>query len=254
MPVAPWIPRRTISAAIASGPPGDRARTYANAPRQDAGAFELNAAVEQLRRDRQALDAAAQAPAGARVTDLASITAARESPDLAFTMAEITRKQSQCVSCAPAYTDEAAPVRQLQSELDSLTTQAVPTMAAQVSSNLAAREQAFQPRVAAAYGAVRRIPTLELDDSRLARQVTDAEELAHNVGQRFEAARLALVSSLPDVRILDGAVTPHSPAMSLAPILVALAFLTSLGLAVIGVVIREGTDNKVRTPEQVTRA
>ncbi|HEY2804841.1 MAG TPA: polysaccharide biosynthesis tyrosine autokinase, partial [Gemmatimonadales bacterium] len=82
---------------------------------------------------------------------------------------------------------------------------------------------------------------------------TGAEELATNVRQRYEAARLGLVSSFPDVRILDGAVVPHKPAVSLAPILVALAFLTSLGMAIAFVVVREGTDAKVRYPEQVTR-
>ena len=53
--------------------------------------------------------------------------------------------------------------------------------------------------------------------------------------------------------ILDGAVMPHRPVVSLGPILVVLAFLTSLGLAVAIVVVREGTDPKVRYPEHVTR-
>ena len=218
----------------------------------DNTGFELAAAADQLRRDREALDAAAHGGTNA-VANMASINAARESPELALAMQEITRKQAMLRELRTRYTDEAAPVRQLQSELDSLTTNAVPTMAGAVSTSLAAREQAIRPRANAAIGAQRRIPTLELDDSRLAREVSNAEELSNAVRQRYEAARLALVSSLPDVRILDGAVVPHRPAVSLAPILIALAFLTSLGLAIVGVVVREGTDTKVRTPEQVTR-
>jgi capsular exopolysaccharide synthesis family protein len=228
------------------------ARTYANQQRVDNSGFELAAAADQLHRDREALDAAARG-GNAAVANMAAIGAARENPELALAMQEITRKQSQLRELRQRYTDEAAPVRQLQAELDSLTTTAVPQMAATASANLASREQALRPRAVAAIGAIRRIPTLELDDSRLAREVSNAEELANAVRQRYEAARLALVSSLPDVRILDGAVVPHRPAVSLAPILIALAFLTSLGLAVLGVVIREGTDTRVRTPEQVTR-
>ena len=228
------------------------ARTYANQQRVDNSGYELSAMADQLRRDREALDAAARG-GNAAVANMAAINAARESPELALAMQEITRKQAQLRELRTRYTDEAAPVRQLQSELDSLTTNAVPTMAASVSANLAAREQAIRPRANAAIGAIRRIPTLELDDSRLAREVSNAEELANAVRQRYEAARLALVSSLPDVRILDGAVTPHRPAVSMAPLLIALAFLTSLGLAIVGVIVREGTDTRVRTPEQVTR-
>lgn len=229
------------------------ARTYANAPRVDNAIYELSAAAEQLRRDREALDAVVRAGGPGTVEAMASIPAARESPQLALAMAEITRKQAQLRELRTRYTDEAAPVAQLQAELDSLTRTAVPTIAGEVSGNLAARERVMRPRAAAAAIAVRRIPTLELDDSRLAREVSNAEELSNAVRQRFEAVRLALVSSLPDVRILDGAVVPHRPAVSLAPIMIALAFLTSLALAVVGVIVREGTDTKVRTPEQVTR-
>ena len=214
--------------------------------------FALSAAADQLRRDREALDAVVHGT-NTSVDGLASVDAARSSPQLTLAVQEITRKQAELRDLRTRYTDEAAPVVQLKQEIDSLQRQVVPAMAGEVSANLQSREAVLRPMINRAFSARRQIPTLELDDARLAREVSGAEELATNVRQRYEAARLALVSSLPDVRILDGAVVPHRPAVSLAPVLIALAFLTSLGVAMVGVVIRDGTDSKVRYPEQVTR-
>lgn len=71
------------------------------------------------------------------------------------------------------------------------------------------------------------------------------------IGQRYEATRLALISSMPDLKLLDAAIQPGRPAVDFAPLLIALAFLTSLVLAVIIANLRDRTDSKIRYPEQV---
>ncbi len=217
--------------------------------------YELQAQMQDLQRQRDVLDQVAHARPGTplRVEALAALPSVHNSPELNEAITTLTQKQSQLRDLRTRYTDEAAPVLQLQGEIDSLQSTAIPALAGSLSEALASQQSTYRPQINQTVGALRRIPTLELDDERLARDVQGAEELATNVRQRYEAARLALVSSTPDVRILDNAVVPHKPAVSLGPILIALAFLTSLGLAVAVVVIREGTDTKVRYPEQVTR-
>src|SRR5438874_6181604 len=67
------------------------------------------------------------------------------------------------------------------------------------------------------------------------------------------ATRQALVQQrLPDVRILDRAAVPERPDRNMAPFFGCLAFVTSLGMAVVGVATFDRMDPKVRYPEHVT--
>src|SRR2546427_722595 len=81
-----------------------------------------------------------------------------------------------------------------------------------------------------------------------------AEQLFSDLQHRYQEARLAEVSTLPDVRILERAVQPTRPASNTAPLLVVVACLTSLGGGALGAVLRDRADPKVRSPEEVTRA
>ena len=233
------------------------ARAYTPEPRPGAEpeVYALSAERERIRRDRAALNSAMQAgtSTGARVDALSMIQSVQQSPELKAVLEEITAKRRELRQLRTRYTDEAAPVQELRAALDSLEGSALPAMAGQLASDLASRDQAVTPQVNQAMSQLRRLPTLELDETRLVREVSSAEELSNTIRQRYEAARLALVSSLPDVRILDAAVVPSRPSASLGPILIALAFLTSLGLACAGIVMRDGLDPRVRYPEQVTR-
>src|SRR5947207_706791 len=68
-----------------------------------------------------------------------------------------------------------------------------------------------------------------------------------------EEARLADVSSLSDVRVLDRAVVPQMPGGSLGPIFVVLALIGGLGLGVAGAVVLDYGDRHVHHPDQVTQ-
>src|SRR5437773_1974205 len=103
-----------------------------------------------------------------------------------------------------------------------------------------------------AAGGLRRIPPLAVAETQLQRDVTLAEQVVTNLQQRYEEARLAEVSAIPDVRLIDPAIEPQQPAASWSVLLVALAFLGSLGAGVAGAVVRDRTDRRVHYPEHVT--
>src|SRR5207249_1442134 len=92
-----------------------------------------------------------------------------------------------------------------------------------------------------------------VEETQLQRSVTLAEQVVTNLQQRYEEARLAEVSAIPDVRLIDPAIEPQQPAASWAVLLVVLAFLGSLGAGVAGAVVRDRTDRRVHYPEHVTR-
>ena len=78
--------------------------------------------------------------------------------------------------------------------------------------------------------------------------------MAANIQQRYSEARLAEVSSIPDLRILDPATAPLRPLYNLAPALVLLAFVASLGAGLFTALGLDRRDPKLRYPHQVTQA
>lgn len=226
------------------------------APGSSAGnePVALGGNLEDIRRERQQLQQiVSNIPQnGLHYEAIAGMSIVQQSPRLAQTLSTIRQKQEEMRALRGRLTAEAAPVVELQQEIDQLEKNVLPAQASSLIAELSSRERSLAPRVAAAYGALRQAPTLALEQTRLQREAQHAQELYNEVRNRFETARLSLVSSLPDVRVVDHAVAPRRPAGSYAPLLIALAFVTSLALAVIVLTVRDGIDPKVRYPEQVT--
>ncbi|MGH7699670.1 MAG: polysaccharide biosynthesis tyrosine autokinase, partial [Gemmatimonadales bacterium] len=107
--------------------------------------------------------------------------------------------------------------------------------------------------LASASRELREIPPRAIEEARLDRAVTIAENLYTTLEQRYSAAQLAEASSVPDVRILDAAVVPLRPLQNRAARIVMLAFLASLGCAVVGAVLLDRADPHVWYPEHVSR-
>lgn len=217
--------------------------------------LELRLTVEDLRRQRRELEQqlAQMARGGPRLDALNAVTAARESPALSAAMQELATKQAELRSLQYRYTEQSSPVQQLRKDIRELEQATIPALTRQVVAELQARESAIAPRVDSAFTDLRAVPSRALVQARLERELANAEALNTAVGQRYEAARLSLLSSLPDIRVLDVANVPHRPVADYAPLLVALAFLTSLLLGIVVANVRDRVDPRLRHPEQVTQ-
>src|SRR5437879_13130516 len=131
--------------------------------------------------------------------------------------------------------------------------QTLPTLARALASELATREGELTQRVDTDSRNLRQIPPRVLEEARLRRGVALAENLYTTLQQRYEEARVTEASTIPDVRILDRAVVPQRPVKNTAPRLIALACLGSLGLALVGAVLVDRADPRIRYPDQVSR-
>src|SRR6267154_2748770 len=118
--------------------------------------------------------------------------------------------------------------------------------------DLTARAAELQHRVDSATGDLRRVPPLAVEEVRLQRDVTLAEQIVANLQQRYEEAHLAEVSSLPDVRLVDPAMEPQAPAGNWGALVIMLALIAGGGLGVAGAVVLDHTDRHVHYPEDVT--
>ena len=219
-----------------------------------ANFFEAKVSREQVRRDRASLERAlAQVPAsGLSVDALEMIASVQHSPDLTQALAELTGKQAELRALRYRYTEQYAPLRRLAVAIDTLEHKAIPTLARTLIGALSVREAVLGRQVDSASAAIRQIPPLAIEEVRLQREVTSAEQLFTNIQQRQQETRLAEVSSIPDVRVLDRAVQPELPFINAAPFLVVIAFVGSCSVGVLGAVLRDRVDPRVQHPDQVT--
>jgi len=218
--------------------------------------FDLKTTSEQVHRDRLSLEQVlAQVPdSGLATGTLETIGSVQRSSAIVAALRELTDKQAEVRALRYRYTEEHPPVRRLATDIATLERRTIPQLVQGLIAQLAARETEQDRRIDSVAGGLRRIPPLAIEEARLQRDVTLAEQLFANIRQRYEEARLAEVSSIPEVRILDRAVRPEVPLFNSTPLLVVLAFLGSCGAGVLGVVVLDRLDARVRYPEQVTRS
>src|SRR5256884_383839 len=216
--------------------------------------FDTKLALDSVQRDRQALERAlAQiGDSGPPVEALQAIGAVQKSAELSLALQELTQKQATLRALRYRYTDASEPVQRVRGDVQTLMQSTIPTLARGLDADLAARAEQLGRRADAAFGYLHDLPPLALEEARLQRDVTIAEQLFTTVQQSYNQTQLAAVSTLPDVRILDRATPPDRPDRTWTPLLACASFVVSLGLAVFGVVLLDGVDHKVRYPEHVT--
>jgi capsular exopolysaccharide synthesis family protein len=218
-------------------------------------ATELRNNVDQLKRDKSLLEQLAQRATTGNVSVemWSSIPSVKESPMMQAALQELAKKQGDIRALRyQGYTTEAAQVKQLDGELQQLEHQDLPSLARLLARDLNERIGLTQPRADTVVRVLRQAPNVALEQQRLLRDQQMAEEQFTAIGKQYDAAKLALVSTLADVRVLDPAVPPRRPASDYGPLLILLATMASFGVAVMGVTIRDRMDPKVRYPEQIT--
>jgi len=249
---------RTVTAL--SGTPGTPGPLLASpAPGRDpvAATFvDMRVIREELRVDRVALERVLRegADSGLSADALETIASVQQSSALTQALRELTEKQATLRALRYRYTDGHLPVRRLAADITALQRQAIPAMVRALIAQLAVREAGLARRVDSAASGLRQIPPLAIEQARLERDVANAAQLFSTIQQRYEEVRLAEVSSIPEVRILDRAERPEAPLFSIAGLLIAMAFMGSTAVGVLGAVVLDRLDSRVRHPDQVTRA
>src|SRR2546427_1017699 len=217
--------------------------------------FDVQLERDQARRDREALEqVVAQArDSGVSATALEAIGAVQRNADLSQALKELVAKQAELRALKYRYADASPPVQRLTAEIATLQRETIPGLARALAGELAAREAELGRRIDTGSRSLREIPPRALVEARLRRGVTLAENLYTTLQQRYEEARLAEASTIPDVRILDSAAVPQRPVKNTAPRAILVALFGSLGVAVVGAVLLDRADPRVRYPEQVSR-
>ena len=217
--------------------------------------FDMQLEREQARRDRDVLERllAQAGDSGLSADALGVVGSVQRSAELSQALKELTTKQAELRALRYRYADLYPPVQRLAEQIATLQRQAIPTLTRALVSELAAREAEFGRRVAADSRNLREIPARAIEEARLRRAAGLAETLYTTLQQRYQEARVEVASSVPDVRVLDAAAVPQRAVKNRAPQVILFAFFGSLGLAMIGAVLVDRGDPRVRYPYQVSR-
>lgn len=216
--------------------------------------FGMRVERDELDRDREAIERVlAQPDSGILALQLEAIQSVRGAAELNRALGDLTTKQAEARALRLQFTDQHPPLQRLQAEINELRLTAVPALARQLAAQLASRVRESDERIGSASRELRQIPARVIEEARLRRDVTIAENLYTTLQQRYEEARLAEVSSIPDVRILDRAVTPEQPLKNRAIMLIVGGLFGGLGGAAGLSILLDRFDRRVRYPEQVSQ-
>ncbi|HWO88352.1 MAG TPA: polysaccharide biosynthesis tyrosine autokinase [Gemmatimonadales bacterium] len=216
--------------------------------------FAMRVELEQIRRDRDAVRRAlaAVSDSGLSTDALEVIGAVQRSSALTSALSELTEKRAELRALLYRYTDEHPPVQRLRQDIETLEKVTIPNIAAVLTDELTAREAELNGRIGSASRELQQIPPRAIQEARLQRDVEIAGNLYTMLQQRYEEARLAEASAIPDVRILDAAVKPERPVKNRAMQLLLLGLVAGLGLGVGSAVLLDRFDRRLQYPEQVT--
>lgn len=216
--------------------------------------FDMKIEREDLRRDREAIERALAAAddSGPAVDALEVIPTVRASTELMSALNALTGKRAEIRALLQQYTEEYAPVARLRSEIETLEHSTIPGSATALVQEIRNRESELDRAIGAASEDLRQIPARSTEEARLRRRVTSAENLYTTVRQRYEAARLGVVTSFPDVRLFDRATVPTQPTNQKDLGILLIGILGSIGAGILLAVLLDRFDPRWRYPEQVS--
>ena len=217
--------------------------------------FQQKMDLDQIQQDRKALEEVlARSTAGALAVDaFQTIPAARSASDMNRALSELSGAEAELRALRYRYTDEHKPVRDLQDRINTLRTQTIPAYANALIQQLRAQESALQGQIGTQSRELQSIPTRTITEQRYFREMESAKALFLMLQTRYEEAKLALASAIPDVKILDPAIAPTRPTSNSAPRIILMGFLASLALAGALAILLDQLDKRFRYPDQVTR-
>ena len=217
--------------------------------------FEMQVERDQLRRDRDAIERLLAQPgdAGLPVDALSAIGSVQHAPELSNALKELSDKQAQLRVLRYHYSEAYPPLQQTVAEIRELEQRTIPTLARALAAQLGTRESELGRQVGAASRDLRQIPARAIEEVRLHRNAQLKEQTYTALQERFDQSRLAAEATVPDVRILDPAIVPQRPVKNTTPQLLLMGLLAGFGLGVVGAIVLDRVDPRVRYPEQVSR-
>jgi capsular exopolysaccharide synthesis family protein len=210
--------------------------------------FNRRLELEALNRDLERLQAilASLPSREIRVESYELIPAVRNSSQLEDALDDLTQRRADLRALLQRYTEDYQPVRDLQEEIADLETVTIPSLTRSLIAELQARATELDMVLDDRALELEEIPPRAIEEARLERSVAIASRLYTDLRQRYETARLASASSIPDISILDEPRVPSVPAVDNRVKTAGMVFLGFLGFGVALALLLDWRDPKFR--------
>ncbi|MBV6521972.1 MAG: hypothetical protein MNPFHGCM_02116 [Gemmatimonadaceae bacterium] len=219
--------------------------------------FQDKAVYDGVRRDVEAamaMQEAAKVDSGRyRPEDIRSVPALlSQNPDLAKAVTDLLTKQQQLRVLQQTYTDEFRLVKEVKEKIHVLETETIPQQMDVSVAQIKAQAEELNRRLEAAGSDLKQIPSRQIEEGRRKRDVDIANTIVGDLQTRSVAARLADLTTQPDVAILDSAVAPRRPSTDTAMSIFLVAVAASVGIGFGLALLLDRVDKRFRYPEQAS--
>ena len=221
-----------------------------------ASFFQQRIDLDNARRDREALQralATVQRNDGSYNSFWAIPAVQAYGLELRNALTDLSTREAAVRTLLTRYTPQNPDVVEAQRAVQTLRTTTIPPLVNALIVQLSEREADLDGRLASASRELREIPTRTIEELRLRRNVAVRDNLYTMLKNRFEEARLADASSVPDVSVLDRAAAPTAPSRNSKPQVILMALVGSFGAAVVLALLLDRLDRRFRYPEQATQ-
>lgn len=218
--------------------------------------LQLKTEQDQLSRDRSEIGRVLSqaADSGLSVEALELVPSVQAASDVRAAISELIDKRANLRALRYAYTDRHPDVLKANEEIATLERRTIPLLLRRLINDLDVREKDIDGLIGSAATQLKEIPARAIEEARRQRQVQIQADLYTRLQAGYEQARLAAVTAIPDVRLLDPAAVPRRPVDQQKRLrLILMAFMGSFGLAVVGALLLDRFDPNIKYPDQVSR-
>jgi succinoglycan biosynthesis transport protein ExoP len=216
--------------------------------------FERRMEQQELRQSISALETTVAnfQLGGLGAAALLALNVTAYSPNLKASLEELAAAETELRELRRRFTDEAPLVITTQQRIAYLTEIAIPEYSDELLRALQDQESRLSVQIDAQAVELKEIPVRTITEQRLTREKVAAEKLVEMLQNSHEETKLALSSTIPDVRQLDPAMAPTRPSSNNAPRIIMMGFIASLGAGLALAILLDLLDKRFRYPEQAS--
>jgi capsular exopolysaccharide synthesis family protein len=187
------------------------------------------------------------------MTRLESIGAVNSNSALKQLLSTLLQEEATRRTLLTTYTEINPLVVEKDSIIDQLRTHSIPVLTEQLLAQLRLEERQLQSNVASQERELRQIPSRVMTENALRRKRDVTQSIHRDLQVRVEAALMAArTAAVPDMSILGKASVSSSPLQDPSKEILLMAIAAGLGLGILGAVMRERLDPRLRYPSEVT--
>ncbi|HWZ60689.1 MAG TPA: polysaccharide biosynthesis tyrosine autokinase [Gemmatimonadaceae bacterium] len=172
--------------------------------------------------------------------------------NLRVAITDYNAKEQTLSDLQRTYTDEYPAVQSAKRTVALIQTQQIPQFANMALARLRTQSAVLSKQLAAGGRVLDQVPARTINSVRLQREVQSGSDLYQNLQKSYEESRLAELSTIPDVNVLDRADAPRVPTRNTAVRTLMMAIAVGLGAGLGLALLLDRVDQRFRYPEQAT--